>query len=282
MMLSINLLLVIVISLCIGSFLNVIIYRYPLMLFASWRQEAYEYLELTDKQPHKAINLCLPRSHCPKCQQQIRIIDNIPILSFIINKRRCHFCHQPISWRYPMIELASMLISIGLYYQFGLSLAFYASCLYSYGLIVLFMIDADHQLLPDTIVISLLWLGLLVNSQSLFTHLNDAVFGAAMGYSMLWVIAKLYHIVRKREGMGHGDFKMLAMIGAWSGLTAIPLSLLIACILSIIVNGVLMVCKRIHLQQATPFGPYLAVAALMILLWQQPISLAFAKLLGFS
>ena len=230
-------------GLLIGSFLNVVIIRLPRMLAHSWTVQCYEYL----KQPLPAetkepYNLVLPRSHCPKCNHMISAIDNIPVISFLFLKGRCRHCQTPISWRYPLIEITTALLSIVVAYRFAISWQTLAALILTWSLITLTVIDLQEQLLPDDITLPLLWLGLIVNSQSFFTSLESALFGAVAGYLFLWSIYWLFKLLTHKEGMGYGDFKLLAMLGAWLGWQVLPVIILLSSVVGVVVGLTLSAC----------------------------------------
>ena len=264
-----------ILSLMVGSFLNVVIYRLPKMLENGWYQECREFLadEVKDI-PAKEITpitLSKPASSCPKCQHKIRFYENIPVVSWLIQAGKCRSCQQPISKRYPLIELSTALLSTVIAVKFGVSLATPLLLILTWGLIALTMIDFDHMLLPDQITLPLLWLGLLVNINGVFVPLTDAVIGAVAGYLSLFSIFWLFKLATGKEGMGFGDFKLVAVFGAWMGWQLLPLLILMASIVGAIVGIALMVFNNQSRQQAIPFGPYLAAAGWITLLWGQGI-----------
>ena len=241
------LLCIFILGICIGSFLNVVIYRLP-----------------------RELNMALPSSHCPHCQHTLKWFHNIPVFSYIFLKARCAFCHTKITWRYPLVELITGIITVFLFHDFGWSLIFVETALFSFILISLLFIDLEHQLLPDSLTLLLLWLGLLASIFPVFTHPSDAIIGAAAGYSSLWIIANTYQLITKREGMGYGDLKLLAALGAWTGWQVLPWIVLIAALLSAGVAIFLLVTKRANAKSAIAFGPYLAIAGWVVLLFGNP------------
>jgi leader peptidase (prepilin peptidase)/N-methyltransferase len=254
----------------IGSFLNVVIYRLPIMLQKDWHKQCVDYLNL-DPQAFPSselrFNLFTPRSHCPKCQRSLKLLANIPILSYLVLGGRCGHCQQAISLRYPLIELSCSLLAIYLLWHFGWSWYFAVALLFSWLLLCMVFIDFDHQLLPDSLTLSLLWLGLLVNDWQLFCSLHDALLGAVIGYMSLWFIARLFHWTTGKEGMGHGDFKLLAALGAWLGWQMLLPIVLFSSVLGTLVGLFLIIFKG-HQRNATiPFGPYLAAAGFIVFLW---------------
>lgn len=220
------LLFALLLGLVIGSFLNVVIYRYPLMMQADWRQQCHEFLELCPAEPaqshFKVFNLAAPGSHCPQCKHPISALQNIPVLSYAIQGGKCRHCSARIPLRYPAVELLVALLSVLVVYQFGFTWLSLALLVFTWFLVVLTLIDMDHQLLPDDLTLPLLWLGLLVNSQGLVTDLQSAVFGAIGGYLVLWCVYWGFKLLTGKEGMGYGDFKLLAALGAWMGWQALP------------------------------------------------------------
>lgn len=256
-----------ILGLIIGSFLNVIIVRYPEMLLRSWRAECHELLKLPPDPPQPKLNLMHPGSHCPHCQRRLRFWHNIPLMSYLLLLGRCGFCKRIISFQYPLVELISTCASIAVFIKYGWSLPTLFLLIMSWGLIVLSAIDWKTQILPDQITLSLLWLGLLVNTSAIFSPLTQAIYGAVFGYIFLWGFASLFKLIRKKQGMGHGDFKMLAMLGAWLGFFSMMEALILAVLLSLLVNLILLFLKKIHRDQALPFGPWLALGGWVLLLF---------------
>lgn len=250
--------------LSIGSLLNVVIYRLPRALKATWVSECRSLLELPDP-AEKKLNLFLPRSFCPHCKTPIPIRYNIPLLGFLMLKGRCHHCKVAISWRYPSIELLTCLLSLSALHWFGLTLQGLFAVLFIAIILALFFIDYDTQLLPDSLTISLLWLGLFANTQCLFTTLPHAVFGAAGAYLFLWLFAHLFYLITHKIGMGHGDFKLFAAFGAWFGWTLLPLLLFIASITGAIIGIILLKLRNQSKDTPIAFGPFLCVAATLML-----------------
>jgi len=267
--------LVFILSLMIGSFLNVVIYRLPKILEQGWYQECREFLadEIKDT-PVKEISpltLSKPDSTCPHCQHQIRFYENIPVLSWLFLKGKCSQCNKSISARYPLIEISTALISLLVAQNFGVSALTCYALLLTWGLITLTMIDFDHMLLPDQIVLPLLWLGLFVNLTNGIVPLQDAVIGAIAGYSSLYIVFWLFKLATGKEGMGFGDFKLFALFGAWIGWQLLPLLILMASVVGAFVGISLMLFNNHKQGQAIPFGPYLAVAGWITLLWGEQI-----------
>ncbi len=266
-----TLLLLAWITLSIGSFLNVAIYRLPVMMKRDWRAQATEVLELSTPagtQPHadeSPFNLAVPRSRCPKCATAISAWHNIPVLSWLWLRGRCAHCNAPISARYPFVELLTCVASLMVVATLGYTWIGLAGLAFTWAIITLAFIDFDTQLLPDQITLPLLWLGLIVNLASGgFIDLSSAVVGAIAGYLALWSIYWAFKLITGKEGMGYGDFKLLAALGAWFGWQALPVLVLISSVVGIALGGTLMLIRRNR--DPIPFGPYLAIAGWVTLL----------------
>ncbi len=257
-------------SLAMGSLLNVVIHRLPLMLQKEWRVDCRQLLDLPEA-PEPSINLFFPRSFCPSCKKLVRAWQNIPIISYIFLRGRCFQCKQPISLRYPLVEALCMGLSLTAAYFFGFNLTLLFACLFIWIVIALCFIDLQHQLLPDGLSLSLLWLGLIANTQSLFTTLPNAVFAAAGAYLGLWLFIKLFYLFTGKIGMGHGDFKLFAAFGAWFGWTQLPLILITGSLSGAIMGIIyLSVTAKSH-KTPIPFGPFLCMAALLALFYGNKI-----------
>jgi len=273
---------VFIISLLIGSFLNVVIHRLPLMMEREWRLQAEALLAQTSQQESaQAYNLIVPRSACPKCHTQISALHNIPVISWLALKGRCAHCKNPISARYPLVELVTALLSAIVAWRFGFTWYMAAALVMTWMLVALSVIDLDHQLLPDTLTLPLLWLGLSFSLQpnvlSTVTP-QEALLGAMAGYLSLWLVYQGFKLATGKEGMGYGDFKLLAALGAWLGWQMLPLIILLsACVGAIVGIGLIVFRGRDH-SIPMPFGPYLAAAGWVALLWGQQIVSAY---LGF-
>lgn len=260
---------------CVGSFLNVVIFRLPGQLFHQWNEQCREMLSLEQQVEIDANeappNLLRPASHCPNCLKPLLIIHNIPILSYLFLGAKCGFCKNPVSIRYPIVELLTVVLSvhIGIVFGMGWPLAF--ALVFIYVLIALSAIDIDHQILPDILVLPLLWIGLLANCFEIFTDLRSAVFGAIIGYGALWIIYQIHHKLTGKQGMGYGDFKLLAAIGAWLGWQMLPVVVLLASISGTVLAILLVVLKKQGRDVPIPFGPYLAVAGWVALIWGSSI-----------
>lgn len=261
----------------VGSFLNVVIHRLPKMMEREWREQCSE-MNGTTVPPAAAYNLVIPRSACPACGHMISAWENIPVFSWLVLRGRCSHCHTTISPRYPVIEALTGLLSGFVAWHFGFGVAALAALLFIWALIALTFIDLDTQLLPDSITQPLLWGGLLLNLNGLFTSLDSALIGAVGGYLVLWSIYWLFKLIAKKEGMGYGDFKLLAAIGAWLGWQMLPLVILLSSMVGAVI-GITMILFAGHGRQVPiPFGPYLAGGGLIALFWGKQISQAY---LGF-
>ncbi len=266
-----------IIGLMVGSFLNVVIYRLPKMMERNWRQQCAELRgEAVEKLP--AFNIATPRSVCPHCKHKITFWENIPILSYLFLRGRCHECHAPISLRYPVIEAFTGVVSGFVAWHFGFGGMMIAALIFVWALIALAMIDIDTQLLPDDITLPLMWLGILYNMYGGFTDLQSAVIGAVAGYMSLWTVYWVFKLITGKEGMGYGDFKLLAAIGAWLGWSILPLVILFSSLVGAIVGVGLIIAARLNKNIMIPFGPYLAGGALIALLWGQEINHAYLGL----
>lgn len=253
-------------ALAIGSLLNVIIYRLPMMLRSDMEQECRACLHLPQT-TEKKVNLFFPRSFCPNCKTTISAINNIPLLSYCLQRGRCKHCKHPISIRYPIVELVSCLVALFAAWSLGFNLTLVYALVFCWILICLFFIDLEHQLLPDSLTLSLLWLGLLANTQSLFTFLSDAVISCVIAYLSLWLFMKLFYLLRGKIGMGNGDFKLFAAFGAWFGWTQLPLILMIASFSGAVVGSLYLWIKQQKKDTPISFGPFLCVAGFFSLFW---------------
>jgi len=256
------LLLVFLIGLTIGSFLNVVIVRLPIMIEEEWRKECCNLLELnpSNTKQNGQFNLVRPCSHCPFCKHKIKIIENVPLLSYLYLRGRCSSCKKKISLRYPIVELISALSACIVAYYFGVSLqAFFAICL-TWAIIVLSAIDLDTRYLPDDITLPLLWLGIIINFFNIFTDINSSILGAVFGYGILWIVYFLFKLITGKIGMGHGDFKLLAVFGAWFGWQNLTPIIILSSITAILVATLLIINKSYDKNKGIPFGPYLGFA----------------------
>lgn len=266
---------VFILSLMVGSFLNVVVYRLPKMLQKEWYQDCREYLaeEVKDipEKEFPTLTLSKPASSCPHCQHKIKFYENIPVISWLLLKGKCSACKAPISARYPIVEFITALLSLVVAHHYGASMTALWVIILTWSLISLTLIDLDHMLLPDQLIFPMLWLGLLINIDGAFVPLSDAVIGTVAGYMSLYSIFWLFKALTGKEGMGFGDFKLVAMFGAWFGWQLLPLFILMASCVAAIVGISLIVFKKHQREQPIPFGPYLAVAGWVTLLWGNDI-----------
>lgn len=265
-----------VFGLLIGSFLNVVIHRLPRIM----QRESDNYVahERDEPLPHTDhYNLVVPRSACPHCGHQITALENIPILSYLFLRGKCTKCNAPISVRYPIVELLTGMLSAVLVWRFGSGVTGMATLLFAYLLIAMTFIDADTQLLPDDLTLLLLWCGLLINWNGSFVPLDEAVIGAAAGYLSLWSVYWLFKLATGKEGMGYGDFKLLAALGAWLGWKMLPVIVLLSSVVGAIVGIVLILFARHGRNNPIPFGPYLAAAGMIALLYGNQITQAYLE-----
>lgn len=265
-------------GLFIGSFLNVVIYRLPVMMQRSWRQQCQELLE-QEVEGHETFNLATPASRCPKCGHKIGALENIPVLSFLLQKGRCKHCGVKIPLRYPSIEILTGVVSALTAWQLGFGWALLFGLCISWALIALTFIDFDHQLLPDDITLPLLWLGLLLSIFNLYTDMQSSIIGAVAGYLSLWSVYQLFKLVTGKEGMGYGDFKLLAVFGAWLGWQALPMVILLSSLVGAAIGITLILFRGRDRQLPIPFGPYLAAAGWIAMLWGDAISRAYWELM---
>ncbi|MWV16432.1 prepilin peptidase [Pseudomonas sp. L-22-4S-12] len=268
-------------GLLIGSFLNVVVYRLPKMMQRDWRLQAREVLELPEEPAGETFNLILPHSSCPHCGHQIKPWENIPVVSYLFLRGKCSSCKAPISKRYPLVELACGLLSAYVALHFGFGWPAAAVLLLTWGLLAMSLIDCDHQLLPDALVLPLLWLGLILNHYGLFTSLEDALWGAVAGYLSLWSVYWLFKLLTGKEGMGYGDFKLLAMLGAWGGWQILPLTILLSSLVGAVLGVIMLRLRNQETSTPIPFGPYLAIAGWIALLWGDQITGAYLQFARF-
>ncbi|MDX5409061.1 MAG: A24 family peptidase [Thauera sp.] len=261
-------------GLFVGSFLNVVIHRLPRMLERDWHAQA---AELRGEEPPAAerFNLATPRSRCPHCGHLITALENIPVISYLVLRGRCRHCSAPISGRYPVVELLSAALAGYAAWHFGFGLAAAGAIVFLWVMVTLAFIDLDTQLLPDDLTLPLLWLGLAFNLVGTYTDLSSAVVGAMAGYLSLWSVYWLFKLVTGKEGMGYGDFKLLAAIGAWLGWQVLPLTILLSSLVGAVVGIGLIVFARHGRSVPIPFGPYLAAAGVLALFWGEAITRAY-------
>jgi len=266
-------------GLLVGSFLNVVIYRLPRMMEREWQAQCAE-LNAQPATENTPFNLMVPRSACPQCHRPISALENIPLLSYLFLRGRCAGCATPISLRYPIVEAVSGGLSAFAAWHFGFGLAGFAALFFIWALVALTFIDFDTQLLPDSITLPLLWLGLLLNLNGAFTSLANAVVGAVAGYLVLWSVYWAFKLFTGKEGMGFGDFKLLAAIGAWLGWTLLPLVILLSSLVGAVVGIILIVATRHGRNIPIPFGPYLAGGGLIALFWGHSLTQSYLQLLA--
>ena len=270
-------------GLLVGSFLNVVIHRLPIMLERSWRRECREFLELgPDGNIDEPYNLIVPRSRCPQCSKLIAAWENIPIVSYLLLRGRCSGCGTRISWRYPAVEALTAILSVAVAFRFGVSIQTVAGLGLTWSLVALSFIDLDRQLLPDTITLPVLWIGLFLSLFSVFADTHSSLLGAILGYLILWSVYHLFKLVTGKEGMGHGDFKLLALLGAWLGWAQIPAIVLISSLAGAVTGIAMIVLARHDHRVPIPFGPFLAFAGWITLLWGDVISVALFRFTNLS
>ena len=275
-----------ILGLLVGSFLNVVIYRLPKMMEKDWEAQCKEFIAYTNNPnsalPHsperEPFNLMVPRSRCPHCGHQIKSWENVPIVSYLMLGGKCSACKAKISVRYPIIELVTGLLSVAVIYYVGVSWSGLAALVFTWSLIALTMIDFDAYLLPDDITLPLLWLGLIINSFTIFTDLPSALWGAVAGYLSLWSVYKLFKLLTGKEGMGYGDFKLLAALGAWMGWQMLPQIILLSSLVGAVIGISLIVIRGRDKNIPIPFGPYLAIAGWIAFVWGDTINQTYLKL----
>jgi leader peptidase (prepilin peptidase)/N-methyltransferase len=261
-------------GLLVGSFLNVVIHRLPKMMEADWQAQAAE-LRGESAATVERFNLATPRSRCPHCGTPITVLQNVPVVSWLVLRGRCAHCSAPIPVRYPLVEAACGALAVLAILTFGATAAGAGALVLSFFLVALAMIDLDTQLLPDDLTLPLLWLGLAFNLGGTFVPIGEAVTGAMAGYGILWAVFWLFKLVTGKEGMGYGDFKLLAALGAWFGWKAIPAIVLLASGVGAVVGIALIVFMRHRREVPIPFGPYLAGAGLLALYFAKPLGAFF-------
>jgi leader peptidase (prepilin peptidase)/N-methyltransferase len=255
--------------LAIGSFLNVLIYRTPLILETEWRRDCCELLQQPALPSQTNISLSFPRSFCTHCKTTIPAWHNIPILSFCLLRGRCHFCKKPISIRYPLVELLCLCLSLLALWHFGFDLKLAFVLPFIWILITIFFIDLNVQIIPDSLSLSLLWLGLLANTQHLFTSLPNAVYSASAAYLSLWLFIKLYAVLTGKIGMGNGDFKLFAAFGAWFGGSLLPFILIFSSVTGAVAGSIFLFFQKKGKETPIPFGPFLCTAAIISIFMEQ-------------
>lgn len=272
-----------VIGLLVGSFLNVVIYRLPLMMQRNWRRECTEYLQISSEetQPEEEpFNLVFPLSRCPRCNTPIKPYQNIPVISYLFLKGKCAACSKPISSRYPLIEAFTAITSAMVAWHFGYTPQTVFALALTWSLIALSVIDIDHHLLPDSITLPILWLGMGLSLFSLFTDTHASIIGAISGYLALWLIYHLFKLATGKEGMGYGDFKLLALFGAWLGWQYLPVIILLSSLVGAVIGLVMIIVVKRDYTIPIPFGPYLAAAGWIALLWGNDINRLYLTTVG--
>jgi len=272
-------------GLAVGSFLNVVVYRVPKMLERSWRLQCHELMAAnvptatpTEQQP--TFNLAVPGSACPHCGHAIGVLENIPLLSFLAQKGRCKHCGAKISIRYPLVELLTAVLSGIVAWQLGFGLQTLFALFLTWALIALSFIDIDHHLLPDNITLPFVWLGLLLALFGVFTDPYASIIGASAGYLSLWSVYHAFRLLTGKEGMGYGDFKLLALFGAWFGWQYLPLIILLSSLVGALFGVTLILFHRHQRGTPIPFGPYLAIAGWIAMLWGHAINQAYLQAVG--
>ena len=268
-----------ILGLVVGSFLNVVIHRLPKIMEREWQKQCAELSGKASEDSPK-YNLLVPRSACPLCGHAITAAENIPLVSYLFLRGKCAGCGTTISPRYPIVEATSGLLSAYAAWHFGFGLAGLTAIVFIWALIALTFIDFDTQLLPDDITLPLLWLGLLLNLDGTFSSLPNAVIGAIAGYLSLWSVYWAFKLTTGKEGMGYGDFKLLAAIGAWLGWTLLPLVILLSSLVGALVGITLIIFTRHGRNIPIPFGPYLAGGGLIALFWGQTLTQSYLQLLA--
>lgn len=270
-------------GLTVGSFLNVVIHRLPIMLEKNWRRECQTFLDLEpETEPDRPYNLLVPGSHCPQCQRPVRAWENIPIVSYLLLKGRCAGCRTPISFRYPAIEALTAAVSVAVAWHFGFTWQTAWALALSWSLVCLSFIDFDRQLLPDAITLPVLWMGLFLSLFDVFTDSSSSILGAIFGYLSLWLVYHLFKIATGKEGMGYGDFKLLALLGAWLGWSLLPAVVLLSSLVGAVIGISLIALFRHDRSIPIPFGPYLAIAGWIALMWGHDINAAYMRFAGLS
>jgi len=277
---AIHIALALGLGLMVGSFLNVVIFRFPKQLQYQWTAQSFEWLNKEPYSETEPPGIVSPPSHCGHCKAPVKSWQNIPILSFMLLGGKCANCKTNISWRYPLVELLTGVLCAMVVWRFGWSVQSAAGIILSWVLVTLSFIDFDHQLLPDEIVLPTLWLGLAMSLNPVFASAPQAILGAILGYLAFWIVFQVFRLVTGKEGMGYGDFKLLALLGAWFGWDYLPQIILISTVVGSIVGLSLMIIKKADKELAIPFGPYIALAGWIALIWGPDINQAYLASLG--
>ncbi|MEO1879448.1 MAG: A24 family peptidase [Methylococcales bacterium] len=270
-----------IIGLLMGSFLNVVIYRLPVMMEQEWKKECTEYLDL-EKAPetNAPFNLIVPASQCSNCHTAIKPYQNIPLISYLLLAGKCAACHNYISLRYPAIESLTAITSAIVAWHFGYNADMFFALLLTWSLIALSFIDIDHQLLPDAINLPVLWLGLFLSIFSIYTDTSSSIIGAIAGYLSLWSVYHLFKLVTGKEGMGYGDFKLLALFGAWLGWQYLPIIILLSTLVAAVIGLTLVIFTQKDHNTPIPFGPYIATSGWLTLIWGEQINALYLSTIG--
>lgn len=267
-------------GLFVGSFLNVVAYRLPIMMERGWRRECRDFLDLEADPEQPPFNLMVPRSACPSCNRQISAWANIPVVSWLLLRGKCGNCKAAISVQYPLVELLTGVLSLIVAMKFGATWQTVFALLFTWSLISLALIDFHTTLLPDSITLPLLWLGLVISVTPIFVDAHQAIIGAAAGYMVLWTVFQTFKLITGKEGMGFGDFKLLAALGAWLGWAKLPVIILLSSLAGAVIGISMMVFFKHRRDKPIPFGPYLAIAGWIALIWGDQILHAYTAQLG--
>lgn len=273
-------------SLLVGSFLNAAIYRIPIMLQREWREECEELfggdVDNIDHPSGKEFNLFIPRSQCPTCGHMITALENIPVISYLFLGGKCSSCKTKISIQYPIIEIFTALLSVFVAWKIGVGWQTLAALIFTWSLITMSLIDAKTMLLPDNLTLPLMWLGIIVNYQEFFVSLESSVLGAIIGYMSLWTLFQVFRLITGKDGMGYGDFKILAAIGAWGGWQILPFTIFVASSLGAVFGILWILIQKQKESQPIPFGPWLALAGFIGFMWRDDIIPAMATYFGLA
>jgi leader peptidase (prepilin peptidase)/N-methyltransferase len=274
------LIFVAVVGLATGSFLNVVIYRLPLMIERDWQQQCRELDGNREPAELPLFNLNSPGSHCPQCKHRISPLENIPVISYLMLGGKCSECGTAISLRYPLVEITTAILSVIVAWYFGVSWQALGALVLTWALIALSLIDYDVQLLPDSITLPFIWLGLMLSLMGVFTDSHSAIVGAVAGYLVLWSVYQIFKRLTGKEGMGYGDFKLLALFGAWLGWQFLPQIILLSSLVGALIGMTLILLRGRDRNIPIPFGPYLAIAGWISLLWGNDINQAYLRWAG--
>lgn len=270
-----------VLGLMIGSFLNVVIYRYPKRLKHQWTVQSKQWLEIEEKVTEQPPGIISPSSHCGNCKSPVKAWQNIPVISFVILRGKCANCKTSIGLRYPLVEILTGILSAFVVYKFGWSLQSLFGLILTWTLVTLSFIDFDHQLLPDDFVLPILWLGLAISALPIFAIPIDSIIGAIAGYLALWIVFQLFKLLTGKEGMGYGDFKLLALLGAWFGWQMLPQIILISTVVGSVIGILLIATKKTNAENTIPFGPYISIAGWIAMIWGDAINQTYFSSMSF-